>query len=385
MFYDPSRWIGDWAWTEPIGITFLLLSLLLLARKGTKANRLIVFTAGLASGLAFTTRYALAPLFGVGILFLILNSRSWKGKLADVGLYASGFAIPTGLILARNFLVVGSLMPSLHPARTGLWENLVTVLQTTFGGYLTGLPPGLQIGLLGLSALAIGVVLAVRRDLARGLRDVFVSQRRYLLLLWAALYLIFLIVQRCFSYFDIDARTIAPAGVTLVLLASAVVVRAARLPVYYARFFALVLLLVAIWGEARATFRAPVLDFQETIRNSERLSWIAKHTSEKDLIIGDDVVDIPFFFNRGSTLSFSPFPYTDYPTYEKIMAYAQRYCRYYDNIYLVIRRNAASEEDWRFYFGDFFADLVFGYARNYRGITVVQPLSDGTVFQIECR
>src|SRR3979409_2017335 len=97
-----------------------------------------------------------------------------------------------------------------------------------------------------------------------------------------------------------------------------------------------------------------------------------QHTSGKDFIIGDELVDVPFFFNRGSTLSFSPYPYTDYPTYDKIMAYARRHCRDYDNIYLIIKHNSASEEDWRFYFGDFFADLVFGRASKYSGITAVQ-------------
>jgi 4-amino-4-deoxy-L-arabinose transferase-like glycosyltransferase len=385
LFYYPTHWIANWAWTEPIGIAFLLLSLWLLARKGTDALRLSVFAAGLVSGLAFATRFALIPLFGVGILFRLLNPRSWKHKLVETGLYAVGFAIPAGLVLARNFFIVGSLMPPSQPGRTRFWQNLFKVFQTTFGGYLTEHSPGWQIGLLAASVLAICVALALRGDLSGGLRDIFFSNHRYLLALWAATYLIFLIVQRYFSYFDVDARTIAPAGVALVMFWSAAIVRTTKMPTHYARVIALILLLVGISGQARATFRARSLDLQAPIRNSERLGWVATHTSDKDLIIGDDVVDIPFFLHRGSTLSFSPYPYTDYPTYEKIMAYARRYCRDYDNIYLVLRRHSASEEDWRFYLGDFFADLVFGRVQNYPGIIVVQLLNDGCVFRIECR
>lgn len=380
LFYYPLRWIAGWALSDTLGISFLLLTLLLLVSRNTRA---VVFLAGFVGGLAFAARYALAPLFAAGILFLLLNSRPWKSKIVDVGLFALGFALPAGAIVAHNFFVRGALMP-FYPPHKGFWDNFAVVLQTTFGGYARGISVAWQLAILGASLLLVWLLLAIRGDFVRGLKETFISDRRHLLLLWSVAYLVFLIVQRSFSSFDVDLRTIAPAGVILVLMLAALLVRAFAITTRLAQFLALFLLLLAVWGEAEAAIKTPALDFQRTIARSGRLSWIAANASAKDLIIGHDVVDVPFYFNRTDTLSFSPVTNTEHPTYEKINAYAQKHCHEYDNIYLVLRTNPLPEKIWRIYLGDFFTDLIFERAQ-YPNVVPLQRLNDGLAFRIECK
>ena len=94
---------------------------------------------------------------------------------------------------------------------------------------------------------------------------------------------------------------------------------------------------------------------------------------------------IPFFLNRPFTVSFSRFLYTNRATYENIVGYAKRRCHDYRNIYLVLRHRRGNEDQWRFSYGEFFADIAFGHMEKYPDVVLVQQLRDGSIFQIVCR
>src|SRR5207237_953517 len=97
--------------------------------------------------------------------------------------------------------------------------------------------------------------------------------------------------------------------------------------------------------EARSAVARPKIDLEQRVERSPRLTWIAANTSQADVIIGDDVTDVPFLLHSSAaTLSFSPYPYTQHATYQKIRAYAQRHCGEFRSILLVLRRNQATEE-----------------------------------------
>ena len=397
LFDHLMRPIQSWALTEPIALVLLLVSLWLLtatrasegSQKSTPTNRHFIFIAGLCAGAAFATRYALIVFMVVGVAFLVLSAPGWRAKALDATLFALGFGIPATAVFLHNVITTGALMP-VHRARTDFSDfrrNLYDTLSAIFDRYWHGPPSRSHIVLSLLSILAVGLVLTTRRDFITACRDIFISNRRYLLVLWSAVYPAFLIIQRRFSYFDIDARILLPAGIVLVVLWSAAILRAVRFSIVHTQLIAVVLLLIAVWQQARATITTPPLDFAKVVQSSERLSWIAEHTTERDLIIGSDVVDIPFLFNRPFTFSFSPFPYSDSPTYDNVMSYARRHCDSYENVYIVIRvpRHPASESDWRHLFGLFVADLVAGREDRYDGVERVANLSDALIFQIACR
>ena len=382
LFYWPMQWIAHWAWTEPISIALLLASIWLLAVKSGK--RWFVFIAGLIAGAAVATRWALIAVCGVGILFLIFERNSWRLKILDSAVYAIGFIVPLGAVFLRNFLVAGVLAGTQAPI-TGFRENLSAVLQTVFGVIWSEPPSTLQIVLLLLSIMAICIGLVVRGDFGAELRETFIASGHSALTFWTATYLLFLVVERSFSYVEIDARIISPGGITLVILWSAAAVRASRLSIFHARSFALILLLLAAWQQAQAAIRTPPLDFARAIRDSERLTWIKNHTTGEDLIIGQDVIDVPFYFNRTDTLSFSNVTESEPASYEKIMAYSRRYCRDYENVYLILKTLPIDEHGCRVLFGDFVCDLTSGRIDEYPGISLRKILADGLVFQIDCR
>lgn len=382
LFYEPLRWIADFAWTDGIGTALMLLALWLLA--SPRRDRWFLLCAGLATGLAFATRYAFLPLFFAGAVFLLITSQPWRCKLIDASLYAFGGAIPAGLVWGRNLLVSGAVMPSFLNDNSPFVGNAMSVFRALFEDYSGVISSPLPFVLLGLSLVAISLSPMARHGLGRHLREIVLSQRRSILLVWVAAFLGFLIVGRSYSHFDIDARVVAPAGVVMIVLWSVFALQAVRIPGRWISLLALSLLALGIWREARVTARTPPFDLQEIVRSSEQLTWIANYTSNQDLIIGDDTIDIPFYLQREATVSFSPYPYTEYPTYEKIIAYARKHCGEYRKIYLVLHRSDRREQEYRSRYGEFFTDIMYGRVEKYPEIIVVRHLGNGSIHKIEC-
>ncbi len=385
LIYYPMRWMIGWAWADSLGILLALGSLYAIQKSLIRGSRRFMLASGLLAGMAFSTKYAFIPLVPVGAIALFLREGTMARRLTDVAIYALGFAIPAGLVVINLLHATGSLIPVSNPLRLLMAENIRDTFTALFAQYANEDSPAWQVALLIAAVLGVVIVLSTQRQLQSGLIDIFFSRGRWILTLFSASYVLFLIVLRSRSYFDIDARTIAPAGVIFVLLSAACLTRALRIPAAITALFAVAVLLFGTWAQLRAAVSKPQLSFEETIRRSERLSWMASNTSDKDLIIGDDVIDVPFFLHRAVTLSFSPFPYTARPEYEKIMAYSRKHCGEYSNVFLVLHRNTATEEQWRYAFGDFVGDLVGGKVDRYPGIQLLTVLEDGLVFRVNCR
>ena len=384
LFYEPLRKIGRAALTDVPGTLFLLLSFWFLLKRRTERKKLFLVLAGLAAGSAFATRYAFLPLFGVIVLFLLIDCRGWSEKVTEVSLCALGFLLPAGLVWSHNFATSGSIMPyTVNPPAPALVQRLIET-RMLFDRYLGKFAPQFQVGLLLITVLVFCCILIARNEFIRAARDLFLSRRRYILILWGFGYTSFLIAVWSYSYSSLEERYLVPIGIALVMLWSALAIKATRLPMVWVRSAVTVLLVLAISREALISKRTPPLDLQDSVRRSERLTWLANYTSNDDLIIGDNTIDIPFFLNRKATVSFSSFPYTDRATYEGVVGYARKHCREYRNIYLVLRTYPATEQEWRIWYGDFFADLVFGHIEKYPDIIVGRPLSDGYIFQIVC-
>jgi 4-amino-4-deoxy-L-arabinose transferase-like glycosyltransferase len=386
LFYYPLRVVAEIALTDSVGIALVLLSLWLFTKNQTTQSQLYPFFSGLISGLVFTTRYALLPIVFVGLLFWLIRRRKWRPKLLSGCLYFIGFCVPAGAVLGRNFLVSGSVLPSFSPSTLNLKQNFIASFHALFGDYLSASFPRFQFELFTLLVVAIWVALALRRDVQSSITQVFFANNRYVLTLWCFVYLSFLIVERSRTHFDpIDARFIAPAGVVMILLCAGLVARATKGHSGWVKPFVIVSLILIVCREIWISKQSPVWDIQHAIRNSDRLTWIAKNTSEHDLIIGNNTMDLPFFLNREFTVSFSPYPYTDYANYEKLMAYCRNHCGDYPNMYLVISTRSEPESTWKKDYGDFVTDLVFGHTESYPNLTLLEQLRDAVIFKIRCR
>lgn len=386
LFYGPLRYIAGFAWSDPVAIALMLFCLLLLVRKF--AAERFVFTAGFIAGLAFATRYAFLPLLPVGAAFLIISSPSAR-RIRNVCLYGFAFALVAGSVWGHNFVATGSFMPSSRRAPADLSETMVTAFRSIFGRYMIGLSPRLQFSLFAVSLLVCAISL-FKGGIVRRTREVFVANNRYLLLAWSLTYLIFIVAQRSAWFFGEDRanemlRIAAPAGIVLLICWTSLLINSLQVPLSGITIIVLLLLSVSIWREARAMTHVPRFDLQQQVRYFPRLAWIAAHTSNADLIIGEDTVDIPFFLSGRRTLSFSPYPITEYATYDLIESYSRRHCAAYQNIFIILPNHGLSEEQWRAVYGNFFADLIFGEIEKYPAITLVQQLEDASVFKVQCR
>ena len=380
--YQPLHRLANYALSDVMAIDFTLLSFWLLVKKSEKGRNWLVFSSGIVAGFAFATRYALLPVFGTNVLLLLINWKGWRRTFLEIWLCTLGFAIPAGVIFGHNLVITGSPVPVLASAHGSLVHALMKT-RILFERYLGTRWPHLQEAMFLLSLVAFFGLLVGREQVVATGRYLF-SPQRCLPILWSAVCLIFLYVITSRSQQQLERRFFAPIGVTMSIVWAAIAVRASRVSVRTARAVVVALLLFAVVREAVAAKRRSRLDLGLRIQRSERLTWLATHTSDRDLIIGNDAVDISFFLNRPFTVSFSSFRYTSPATYEIVTTYTKRHCDEYQDIYLVLHDGRWTEAQWRFWYGDFFADLASGKLQKYPNIALVQCLQDGSIFHIVC-
>jgi hypothetical protein len=129
--YYPLALVSSFAWSESVGIAIVLLFMWLLAlRHRLKETSLVtsnrtLFVAGLAAGLAFSTRYGLLPVFLLGILVLLVEKDNGNQKLRDLTWYVVGFALPASAVLVRNYYLSRAFMGgNPNPSSLGPGDNL---------------------------------------------------------------------------------------------------------------------------------------------------------------------------------------------------------------------------------------------------------------------
>jgi hypothetical protein len=401
LFYAPLMLVIRRAWSESLSIVFVLISFWLLLRRnyhsGNRIKAVLSLGAGLAAGLAFSTRYAMIPILLAGVLFYLIefirDPLYYRVTGRDFVLYVSGIMIPAGLVLGHNLLTSGRFLPGTLPSDKGFWTNLLFTAKAVFGNYYSnrgGMVQPLIAGILLLILLCISVIVLRKQRRLSQLLDVFVNKESYLLSVWSFLYLLFLTYQRTVSYFDaIGPRLIAPAGITLLILGAALLTKVIE-PLKVRNNFLLMLLalsvVVACGNEVRVLLTEPVVSTEQRIENSERLKWIAGRAAQNILIIGDDTMDIPFYFAGKPAVSFSAYPYTLHLQYDDLMAFSNRNCREYQDIFLILRKLSTNDHDRAEYrYGEFISNLLDGNVSKYSEISQVASLSEATIYRVLCK
>jgi hypothetical protein len=394
LVYGPMFFIARVAGTEPVGILWVLVSLLLLVRFRNTAEEphrmAACFLCGMTIGLAFVTRYALLVSLPLALLFLAIESRGLGKALRNLGLCLVGFCLPALPVLAHNFAATGSFASGSLPSDLGFATNLQDALSAVFGssplfGEAGPIPidPTTQLVLALSISLAIGIFLLARRRFGE-LWKILIENGRWLLLAWSLGYLCFLLCWRTLFHFDrLSARLISPAAVTLMILAIAIMVRALRgTQRKWPFYLTFVLLAVAVGREIFVVYLLPADSDELRAARSERLRWIEQHITHDDLIIGTDVVDVVFYLGRPAAVSFSEYPYTEYLQYEKLVSYIRRNCADYDHFYLIVRDHTWLEGDLGYRFGGFVSDLLAGNLDAYPDILFLTRTDEGPVFRM---
>jgi hypothetical protein len=416
--YAPLREFCQSAFSEPMALVFLFTSLWLLAvYAGGPARRWwLVPLAGLIAATAVATRYALAPLVVIGALFVFIQrlslskepgqkwlrrpspGKKWPGKewltgtlvpaVRDAAMFSIGPVIVAVVLIRRNLQILdGSLVPAYLPSNTGVFGNIRNSLASLASDYADPVPDLLQFAVL--LAVVAGLLILARRQgrLQPVLASVLTGRNAQLLTAFSLAYVLFLVAERSRSFIDpIGARYLLPASVVIVMLFAVFVVRAGAMNFRKLAMAGCLVALGMVAFEARTTLVTPAYRIQRMINKSDRLTWIQHNTDNSDLIIGEDTVDVPFYFHRSAAVSYSPYPYTETMPYPKLMSLCQRFRRDHDRILLVLKHH--SEGDWRTWesrLGPFIHSASAGHVEAYPQVKPVADLRDGRVYEIECQ
>jgi len=125
------------AWSEPLFLVFVVLSLMALTRYITHRTvySLLFFT--IAASLAAVTRYIGVVMIPIGLIVILLFSKTRRLNRLTSALAVSLIAsIPLLAFLIRNWLVSGSIMGPRHPPTITLLANALETARVIAGWFL---------------------------------------------------------------------------------------------------------------------------------------------------------------------------------------------------------------------------------------------------------
>ncbi len=379
------------ALTDTLGLLFLLLGLLLLTREGkSPAGRgWAALAAGLSFGLGFTTRYAMAPCLPLGLAAVAVSGGYLRGDRRRVvalqaALLTLGFAIPAVPLVARNVMLTGHALgsPTLLVTYTA-YEAAKAAFHSLAGRYFPwGLGERAQELLLGAVLLGAVAGLAWRRRLGTALRSILLADGGYVLTLWVVAYSAFVIYGRTRTFFDVNSRTMLPAAVVLIVFVAGLAATVAGRRPALLGYAALALVGAALVREVGLAAQPPAPTVEQVVAGSERLSWIATQTTDRDLIAGVDTFDVPFYLGRRDVLCFQGLPYGERTSYDTLMTWVGRHRAQYERVFFILPTDDLSPEEREFIHGRFIADLAAGRPEPYPKVRPYVRLADAAVFEV---
>lgn len=367
--FGPVVVAAESAWSETLGLTFLMLTFWCLAkstgsRQGSEGpGSKWLFLAGLSAGLAYATRYALLPLALLCGFWIVVtswqHSKNLRRTATNGALFFAGWAIAALPIIGRNVYYAGSFRGGrMDTSQTSLAEAAAQLYETAKA---TNPQSDLvaQVAFISTAALILaGTWLRVRR---RNPRNEEVSPHPanwsaiYLLALWPVVYLVCLIYAKTQAMIDpLGDRLVLPASAVILLLGGAGLARAFR-PARFPTVLAAVAIMASslyVVGPMTDNILRGRATFQNNLwqgpRLPEALVFLEQHVTQGDLVIAEDGLFIPLFLRRTRTVYF---PSSETPLAQDLAPYRERYAN--RQLFLVLGvqdNNLASEEDWHLVF-----------------------------------
>jgi hypothetical protein len=386
--YYPARHAAAVAWSETAAIFMSLVALWLLARFYRRPPAAsTAFLVGLFSGLAFAIRYPMCELAVVTGAAVLL--RKSDRRLRDAAACGAGVLCAAGPVIVRNVLLTHTLAgAAANPHPTPLIQNLTSTLwamSAIYQPYYLQTPPArLELSVLLIGLAVVAAVLAWQRRLSAVLREALLDRRGAIwIATWSIAYLAFINIVRSLTWFDdLTHRLTVPAGVTLAIVLTAFV--ASTVHDNRAILMSAAGLLIAAALAREIWFFAAHSPESRDVPWTPRLTWVANHTTARDLIIGDYTMDLPFYFRPRNAITFEHYPYTNRPTYEGLHAYVARHCGEYDHVYLIVRDwYQTNVTEWVDAFGWMICDLMIGGDNpKYPDYHLLARLPDSAVFAV---
>ncbi len=407
LLFVPLTHLGRAALSECLAVAVVLLFFLLLDRclerppavvsdESDQDDRpvwrglLPPLALGLVAGAAFGVRYALWPLPLIGLAALWLSGVAAR-RLGSTA-FAVGALLPMAWILGRNLAIEGRLLPAAMPAVTSLPGSMGRATTALLGGWRsTALGNWPDAAILAVVLVLLGA-LAIRTATDSGRPWAQASSRLPLLAcFWGVLYLATVVWRSTQANFDpIGARLALPATVPLIPLLGGLL--AAVQPSARRRAWLAPAILILFFSAAfvrEATLWSTGRDARAAEFTTPRQQWLRDHTSPGDLVVGGGTMDVPFLFPGRHAISYAGLPYTEVLTYPDLERIADRHCRNFDRLLLVVRPTVVlgggrSDEDPSDWLGPFIADARAGRHEAYPLLEPLAALNEARVFQVAC-
>ena len=214
--------VADHAWSEPL-FCFVLLGFILLVEDAVSCSEphrqlYLAASAGMLCGVAFVVRYAALPLIVVGVVAL-LSRRTSPGRWASATVFLAA-AIPLPLAwLFRNARSGAPYLLGPRMAATDELDRLVTRFLKSVNAVITdgwGRPSAQILLAVTVALCALGLTLVARH---RGtLRETPEGPTMVPVIAFIALYSAFLVASGVSAGSSIDARTVMPIFVPVIVV-----------------------------------------------------------------------------------------------------------------------------------------------------------------------
>jgi 4-amino-4-deoxy-L-arabinose transferase-like glycosyltransferase len=319
LIFTPLLFITSYAWSEMPYIFFSLMAVLFLA-KYVGSNRLgtaIVCFTGLFTALAILTRYIGVTLLPVGLNAIILkNKLRLKHMFYQLSLFGLISVLPIAVWLYRNITLTGNIVGYPGSSTIKLLADINDMVITIFKDFFLGLlPPNLHVDFTyaALAVIAAGfILLSVLTRIYSSVRKLEIkhSRNNFIVILYIAVYLVFLIIWRQIRTHDImGTRQIGPIYPFLVLAAFSYIIYAYRKierPAIKPLLFRIITILCFLFFVLQASGS---LSFYQSAklgqgynspswRNEQGIKWILSNASDNSIIYSDVAEGVGFLIKK---------------------------------------------------------------------------------------
>lgn len=394
MYFQPLEAAATTALTETMGFALLMAALAVACRRsGGWRDTAFACVAGVFAGLAFATRYALAPVIVI-VLLAAIPDRTRAERLRGVLATLTGFGAVFVPIVVRNLIYSGHLRGAMPvPSNYDLAEvlgQLLVVFRVSWRleQHLVGI--FLQIT---MAAIALRLVwLARGKRLGPHIKEFLGQPLHWILPSWAFLYLAFIVYSELRMAIDpLDTRLALPATAALGLFAAAALGSLAlgRSAQWIGAVLGLCLAVTATFQSAHAAQRSahsklrPVYDFSGWRAREASLTWIAENTTERDFIIGEENIHLAIVVGgRDFLFTQVAYPETYGVTWQQLEEYVDNRLGAYDRVYFVFGKQVERQAGMRPGDGTFLDAFFPSSPDRPARIRVAADVEDAIVFEI---
>ncbi|MEA2066275.1 MAG: glycosyltransferase family 39 protein [Thermotogota bacterium] len=226
LVFTPLLWVTSFAWTEMPYIFFSVLAILFLIKFGrsNNARNKMLCASALFTALAILTRYIGITLLVVGLIVIVLKSKSRLKKMVyQILLFGCISFFPIILWVYRNITLTSHLSGGNRGESTiGLLANVNRTVRAILNDFLGPLSRMLFNNYAALTIVAaLFILLVVFAKIYPAKRKVLLEylRKNYVVFLYIFIYLITLIIMRSMWHFDaIGTRLTCPVYPFLILV-----------------------------------------------------------------------------------------------------------------------------------------------------------------------